>query len=155
MNDTLKNVTEHQNQLLSEMQTELKTQVTPNATPAADNPLLSEIQNSITDMQNHMQSVYQGLSEEHVMGEHDGVSITMTATYGFVDINFTEKALQGGVQKFKERIKLAWEAVVKKVQEKTQAQTLELLQQMQIPDEIKAMSAQAAQGAQKTREDEE
>ena len=103
--------------------------------------LLSNIKNSIADMQSQMQNTYQHLAEIKVTGEYEGVKITMTATYAFVDIDFNEKALAGGVKEFKLRIRHAWENVVKKIQEATQAKTIELLQQMQIPDEIKNLSA--------------
>lgn len=112
-----------------------------------DNKLLSDIQNSIMDMQNQMQSTYKNLADITVKGKSsDGtVELTMTATYGFVDIEFNEKALQGGVKEFKLRIREAWENVVKKIQEATQAKTMELLQQMQIPEEIKNLSMPADQ----------
>ena len=109
--------------------------------------LLSNIKSSIADMQNQMQSTYQNLADIKVTGEYDGVKITMTATYTFVDIDFNEKALVGGVKEFKLRIRNAWESVVKKIQEATQAKTLELLQQMQIPDEIKNLSMPTDQKA--------
>lgn len=111
--------------------------------------LLSNIKNSIMDMQNQMQSTYQNLADIKISGESSDktVKITMTATYGFVDIDFNEKALQGGVKEFKLRIREAWESVVKKIQEATQAKTIELLQQMQIPDEIKNLSLPADQKA--------
>lgn len=111
--------------------------------------LLSDIKNSIMDMQNQMQSTYQNLADIKISGESSDktVKITMTATYGFVDIDFNEKALQGGVKEFKLRIREAWESVVKKIQEATQAKTIELLQQMQIPDEIKNLSLPADQKA--------
>src|SRR3989338_1787151 len=104
--------------------------------------LLSDIKNSIMDMQTQMQSTYQNLADIKVSGESSDktVKITMTATYAFVDIDFNEKALQGGVKEFKARIREAWENVVKKIQEATQAKTIELLQQMQIPDEIRNLS---------------
>lgn len=104
--------------------------------------LLSEIQNSIMDMQNQMQSTYQNLNDIVITGRSsDGsVTITMTATYAFKDIDFSEKALQGGVKEFKTRIREAWQSVVEQVQEATQSKTVELLQQMQIPEEIKNMS---------------
>src|SRR3989338_6489201 len=107
--------------------------------------LLSDIKNSIMDMQTQMQSTYQNLADIKVSGESSDktVKITMTATYAFVDIEFNEKALQGGVKEFKARIREAWENVVKKIQEATQAKTIELLQQMQIPDEIKNLSMPA------------
>lgn len=110
--------------------------------PTDDNKLLADIQNSIMGMQNQMQTTYQNLADIKVSGKSvdESVEIIMTATYGFVDINFTEKALQGGVKEFKTRIREAWENVVKKIQETTQAKTMELLQQMQIPDEIKNLS---------------
>lgn len=111
--------------------------------------LLSEIKNSIMDMQTQMQSTYQNLADIKVSGESSDktVRITMTATYGFDDIEFNEKALQGGVKEFKLRIREAWENVVKKIQEATQAKTMELLQQMQIPEEIKNLSAPTDQQA--------
>ncbi|MCX7120524.1 MAG: YbaB/EbfC family nucleoid-associated protein [Gammaproteobacteria bacterium] len=107
-----------------------------------ENKLLSDIQNSIMDMQNQMQSTYKNLADIIVSGESTDktVKITMTATYTFVDIDFTDKALQGGVKEFKLRIRESWEDVVKKIQEATQSKTMELLQQMQIPDEIKNLS---------------
>ena len=109
--------------------------------------LLSDIQNSIQDMQAQMQNTYQNLANVKVYGESvdKSVRITMTATYTFVDIEFNEKALQGGVSSFKTRIRESWEDVVKKIQEATQAKTLELLQQMQIPDEIRNLSLPAGE----------
>lgn len=111
--------------------------------------LLSDIKNSIMDMQNQMQSTYQNLADIKVSGESSDktVKITMSATYAFDDIEFNEKALQGGVKEFKLRIREAWENVVKKIQEATQAKTIELLQQMQIPEEIKNLSVPADQQA--------
>ena len=108
----------------------------------APDQLLSNIKNSIVDMQSQMQTTYQSLADIKVSGKCiDGtVEITMTATYAFVDIDFNEKALQGGVKEFKTRIRESWENVVKKIQETTQTKTMELLQQMQIPDEIRNMS---------------
>src|SRR3990167_1565415 len=105
--------------------------------------LLDNIKNSIADMQTQMQSTYQNLSDIKVSGESSDktVKIIMTATYTFVDIEFNEKALQGGVKEFKLRIREAWESAVKKIQETTQQKTMELLQQMQIPDEIRNLSA--------------
>lgn len=111
--------------------------------------LLDNIKSSILDMQNQMQSTYQNLSDIKVFGESvdQTVKIIMTATYGFVDITFGNEALQGGVSAFKTRIREAWESVVKKIQETTQNKTIELLQQMQIPDEIRNLSMPADQRA--------
>lgn len=111
--------------------------------------LLSDIKNSIMDMQTQMQSTYQNLADIKVSGESSDktVKITMTATYGFEDIDFNDKALQGGVKEFKLRIREAWKSVVEKIQEATQAKTLELLQQMHIPDEIKNLSVTPDQQA--------
>ena len=118
--------------------------MTDSADKNAPDQLLSDIKSSILDMQNQMQSTYQNLSDIKVSGSSldESVKTTMTATYGFVDIDFNEKALQGGVKEFKTRIRESWESVVKKIQETTQAKTMELLQQMQIPDEIRNMSMQ-------------
>ncbi len=127
-------------------------------TPNPDD-LLSNIKNSIVDMQSQMQSTYQNLADILISGESSDktVKITMTATYGFKDIDFNEKALQGGVKEFKLRIREAWENLVKKIQETTQAKTMELLQQMQIPDEIRNMSMpdQGALGVDKKEDEDE
>jgi DNA-binding protein YbaB len=119
--------------------------------------LLSDIKNSIMDMQTQMQSTYQNLADIKVTGESSDktVKITMTATYGFEDIDFNEKALQGGVKEFKLRIREAWKNVVEKIQQATQAKTIELLQQMQIPDEIKNLSMPEDQKAIGNDEDSE
>lgn len=101
--------------------------------------LLDEIKNSIKGMQDDMQNTYKSLSGVEVTGKsHDGtVTIIMTATYNFVDIQFNESALQGGVKEFKWRIREAWKDLSEKIQQTTQERTLELLQGMDIPDEIR------------------
>ncbi len=107
-----------------------------------DENLLSEIKSSITDMQSQMQSTYANLSDIKLSGESsDGtVKITMTATYAFEDIEFDERALQGGVKEFKWRIREAWKNLSEQIQETTQAKTVELLQGMNIPDDIRNLS---------------
>ncbi|OGT25913.1 MAG: hypothetical protein A3I77_01490 [Gammaproteobacteria bacterium RIFCSPLOWO2_02_FULL_42_14] len=112
-----------------------------------EDQLLANIKNSIADMQNQMQSTYQNLADIKVSAKsHDDlVEIVLTATYAFEDIQFDNRALQGGVTEFKKRIREAFTNVVKKVQEATQAKTLELLQQMKIPDEIRNLSSPSDQ----------
>lgn len=106
--------------------------------------LLNEIKNSIAGMQEQMQSTYANLSDIKIIGEsHDKtVKITMTATYGFEDIEFGEDALRGGVKEFKWRIREAWKNLSEEIQKTTQNKTVELLQSMQIPDDIKQLSAE-------------
>lgn len=106
---------------------------------STDNRLLSEIKNSIMDMQQQMQATYSNLADLKVSGEsHDKtVKITMTATYGFEDIEFDERALQGGVKEFKWRIREAWKNLSEAIQKTTQSKTVELLQSMNIPDDIR------------------
>lgn len=107
-----------------------------------DKKLLDDIKSSIMDMQNQMQDTYSGLSDLKLEGEsHDKtVKIIMTATYAFEDIEFDERALAGGVKEFKWRVREAWKDLSEKIQQATQAKTMELLQGMQIPDEIKNIS---------------
>ena len=95
-------------------------------------------------MQNQMKSTYEKLSSIKLTGQsEDGsVVITITATYEFLDIEFGEKALVGGVKEFKLRIKDAWKNAISQVQQATQNKTMELLQGMQIPDEIRNISTQ-------------
>lgn len=109
-----------------------------------DNKLLDDIKSSIMDMQSQMQSTYTGLADLKLTGEsHDKtVRIIMTATYSFEDIEFDERALAGGVKEFKWRIREAWKDLAEKIQQTTQAKTMELLQGMQIPDEIKNISSE-------------
>ena len=104
--------------------------------------LLDNIRSSIIEMQAQMQSTYTNLSDLKVTGESldKTVRITMTATYSFEDIDFDERALAGGIREFKWRVREAWNDLSKKIQETTQAKTMELLQGMQIPDEIKSIS---------------
>ena len=54
-------------------------------------------------------------------------------------------ALSGGVREFKWRVREAWKDLSEKIQKTTQSKTMELLQTMQIPDEIKNISAPAEQ----------
>jgi len=113
-----------------------------------DNRLLTDIKSSIIDMQQQMQSTYSNLADIKLTGEsHDKtVKITMTATYSFEDIEFDERALQGGVKEFKWRIREAWKNLSEEIQKTTQNKTVELLQNMQIPEDIKNITMDEAQG---------
>lgn len=104
--------------------------------------LLTDIKTSIMDMQTQMQNTYAALAETKLIGEsHDkSVRIIMTATYTFEDIEFDERALQGGVKEFKWRIREAWKNLSEEIQKTTQSKTVELLQGMHIPDEIQQIS---------------
>src|SRR3989339_1550052 len=101
--------------------------------------LLHDIQSSITSMQTQFKSAYEQLSNEIISGESldKTVKVSMTATYTFHDIEFDERALQGGVKEFKWRIKEAMKDLFDKVQKLTQDRTLSMLQSMPIPQEIK------------------
>src|ERR1700722_4111122 len=116
--------------------------------PAMDEgSLLTEIKNSIMAMQQQMQSTYAHLGETKVSGKsRDGlIEIVMTATYQFEDIIFTQRALgdangKYSLNEFKERIKEAWRDLSDKIQKTTQSKTMELLQSMNIPEDIKKIS---------------
>lgn len=112
--------------------------------------LLDEIKSSIMDMQTQMQSTYADLSQIKLIGEsHDKtVKIVMTATYGFEDIEFDEAALKGGLKEFRWRVREAWKNLSEQIQQTTQAKTVELLQGMQIPDDIKNLSSEEGEGGQ-------
>src|SRR3989338_4001866 len=101
---------------------------------AEDSKLLTDIQKSIKGMQDEMQNTYKRLADLEVTGQsNDGtVKVIMTATYNFVDIQFNEDALQGGVKEFKWRIREAWKDLSEKIQKTTQEKTIELLQGMDI-----------------------
>lgn len=111
-----------------------------------DNQLLSEIKNSITDMQEQMQSTYSNLADIKLTGESydKSVKITMSATYNFEGIKFGEKAFGDGVKGLEVRITEAWKDLSEKIQQTTQSKTMELLQSMQIPEDIKNISMEQA-----------
>jgi DNA-binding protein YbaB len=119
---------------------------------ANEGALLSEIKSSIMDMQTQMQDTYTNLADIKLVGESSdkSVKITMTATYAFEDIEFDEKALQGGVKEFKWRIREAWKNLSEEIQKTTQAKTVELLQGMNIPDDIRniTMEEEGGEGGQ-------
>lgn len=104
--------------------------------------LLNDIKNSVLNMQSQMQDTYAGLADIILTGQsHDKtVKITMSATYAFQDIEFDERALAGGIKEFKWRIREAWKNLSDEIQKTTQSKTLELLQGMNIPDDIKNLS---------------
>ena len=110
----------------------------------SNDDLAGDIKNSIKNMQSQMQDTYSELGNINITGEsHDKtVRISMSATYVFDDIDFDEKALQGGVREFKWRIREAWKDLSEKIQQTTQARTLELLQGMDIPDQIRELPAE-------------
>lgn len=106
--------------------------------PAGSNEadLMNKLKGSIEDMQKKMQDTYETLSDTILVGRSNDklVTIKMTATYGFEDIEFDENALQGGMKEFKWRIREAFKDLLKKIQDHTQSQTMGLLQGMQVPD---------------------
>ena len=109
---------------------------------AEDKKLLDDIKSSIADMQTQMQSTYDALSDTKVQGSSNDKTVTiyLYANYSFADIEFDEKALQGGVKEFKWRIREARKSATEAVQKATQEKTVELLQSMQIPDDIRNIS---------------
>lgn len=111
---------------------------------AEDDKLLGDIKASIMDMQEQMQDTYSNLADLMLTGESNDktVKITMSATYNFENIEFDERALQGGIKEFRWRIREAWKNLSENIQKTTQAKTIELLQGMQIPDEIRNISAE-------------
>jgi DNA-binding protein YbaB len=109
--------------------------------PTNPNMLLEEIRKSMTEMQQQMQTTYLGLENMEITGEFEGITITITCTYKFVNIHIDPKAMQGGLKEFTHRIREAWSRACESVQKATQNKTMELLQNMQIPDEIRNMSA--------------
>ena len=110
--------------------------------PEDNENLMGDIKDSIKNMQDQMQDTYQSLSDLRVTGKsNDGtVTITMYANYTFGDIDFDQRALKDGVKEFKWRIREAWKNVTEEIQKTTQEKTMELLQGMEIPDEIRDMS---------------
>lgn len=117
---------------------------------ADDNKLLGDIKSSIQGMQSEMQDTYKRLADLEVEGESNDktVKIIMTATYNFVDIQFNEEALKGGVKEFKWRIREAWKNLSEAIQKTTQEKTIELLQGMDIPEEIRNLDIEGGEGGQ-------
>ena len=113
--------------------------------PALDeNTLLAEIKNSIVAMQQQMQETYARLGETKVSGKsHDElIEIIMTATYQFEDIKINPRAFADANGKFSQkefewRLREAWKDLSEKIQKTTQNKTVELLQSMNIPEDIK------------------
>jgi DNA-binding protein YbaB len=113
--------------------------------PALDeNSLLTEIKNSILNMQQQMQDTYARLGETKVSGKsHDEfIEIIMTATYQFEDIKINPRAFGDTAGKFSQkefewRLREAWKDLSEKIQKTTQNKTVELLQSMNIPEDIK------------------
>lgn len=99
--------------------------------------LLDDIRKSMAEMQEQMQSTYMGLENLEVTGEHGGVTIKLTCTYKLSDIKIQPTALQGGLNDFTDRLRKAWEMACDEVQKATQNQTMELMKQLQIPDDIR------------------
>ena len=121
--------------------------------PAMDeNSLLSEIKNSIVAMQQQMQDTYARLGETKVSGKsHDElIEIIMTATYQFEDIKINPRAFADANGKFSQkefewRLREAWKDLSEKIQKTTQSKTVELLQSMNIPEDIKNISLEEGQ----------
>jgi DNA-binding protein YbaB len=112
-----------------------------------ENSLLTEIKNSIMAMQNQMQETYTRLGELKVSGKShdDTIEIIMTATYNFEDIKISPRAFADTAGKFSQkefefRLREAWKDLSEKIQKTTQAKTMELLKNMDIPADIRNIS---------------
>lgn len=112
-----------------------------------ENSLLAEIKSSIVAMQQQMQETYARLGETKVSGKsHDElIEIVMTATYQFEDIKINPRAFADANGKFSQkefewRLREAWKDLSEKIQKTTQSKTVELLQSMNIPEDIKNIS---------------
>lgn len=112
--------------------------------------LLDDIKKSIMEMQSQMQQTYTNLGETRISGfSHDRtIEIIMTATYQFVDININPKAFANAEGKFSQkeftwRLREAWTDLTKRIQETTQQKTVELLQGMHIPEDIRNLNLEA------------
>lgn len=118
-----------------------------------ENTLLTEIKNSIVAMQQQMQETYARLGETKVSGKsNDGlIEIVMTATYQFEDIKIHPRAFADAAGKFSQkefeyRLREAWKDLSERIQKTTQSKTVELLQSMNIPEDIKNISLEGEEG---------
>ncbi len=114
------------------------------STTEEDNPLIHEIKNSILAMQQQMQETYSRLAQTKISGKSrdETIEIFMTAIYSFEDIKINPRAFADANGKFSQkefewRLREAWKDLSEKIQKTTQNQTMELLQSMNIPEEIK------------------
>jgi DNA-binding protein YbaB len=110
--------------------------------------LLLGIRESMENMQKQMVDVYGDLADIKITGTSgDGyISVIMTATYEFLDLQIEKPAFDGGVEEFKRRMKEALKDVTQKIQKATQEKTMDLLKSVQVPDEIKKLSGDRAEG---------
>jgi len=99
--------------------------------------LLDEIRKSMNEMQEKMQSTYMGLETREVVGDFDGIIVKMTCTYDITDITIEPKAMQGTKDAFIHRLRQALKMAFEEVKKATQAQTMELMKQLQIPDDLR------------------
>ncbi len=132
------------NQAMEEFKNSMPTQA------GSNNPLeninMEEFENNMKKMQADMEEAYRKLSDMQLSGASDDqtLKVVLSATYELIDIQFDEKALQGGMQEFQARIRQAWNTALKQVQQTTQSQTMELFKDM-VPEEVRQMAEQASQ----------
>ena len=106
--------------------------------------ILDKMQASFGDMQQHMKQTFDKLSSAQLEGfsEDRTVKVIMTATYEYVDMELTEKALFGGLDKLKQRIAEAMRDVTQRVKDATQSQTASLLENVELPEELRNLQQQ-------------
>ena len=114
-------------------------QTMPSPTPE----MMDEFKNNLEKMQKEMQATYSGLADTNIVGTSEDklLRIEMTATYQLVNWDFDERALKGGMQEFKKRLTEAWNDLNTSIQGATQNKTMELLNSMPIPEEMKKMNS--------------
>ncbi len=113
---------------------------------AESGEMLDEFKQGMADMQSSLEQAYSDMDSKEINGFSNDktVEIIMTATYKFVDINFDERALKGGVKEFKWRIREAFKSLTENIQNTTQEQVMDMFKDVQIPDGLKELVDQAA-----------
>ncbi len=113
-----------------------------------ENSLLAEIKNSILAMQNKMKEAYDHLGGLKISGKSKcgKIEIIMTATYEFEDIKISPHAFADETtgkfspKQFEVRLREAWKNLSDSIRTTTQNKTMELLQNMDIPPDIRKLS---------------
>ncbi len=98
--------------------------------------LMKSLQEGVAEVQGKMQDIHGELDQTLLVGRSNDetVTVTMSATYAFKNIEIKEDALKGGLKKFEERLREAFENVTDDIRRRTQEQTMKLFENMPIPD---------------------
>lgn len=127
----------NQNEMANVNDAELMKELQEKLASGDTGELMKELEQNMQEMKANLEETFKGLDNEVFTGVSSDKTfkVEMSGTYKLIDIEFDKPALQGGISEFKWRIREAWKDLMEKIQDATQKKTMDLLGNMNMPED--------------------